>query len=82
MTKYVKGQDIVVDFDGIPHQGEVIDHRGQWVMATIQVDVISDYGRLSPMMSPQQTVCVPEARVKAVEAVADTNADTPNTLDK
>lgn len=64
MTQYQAGQDIVLEFDGEDHNAVVIDHRGAYVMATMEVDATLDYGSASARMSPHQTVCVPVGRVR------------------
>lgn len=69
MTKYQPGQDVVIEFDGIKHRGVIINHRGGYCMATMEVDALADYGGVSAMLDPQQTVCVPERHV----AVPDTD---------
>lgn len=67
MMRYSPGQDVIVDFDGIEHRGEVIDHRRGDVLCIISVDMSADYGRVSAMLSPQQTVCVAEVKVRPAD---------------
>lgn len=67
MTKYQPGDDVIVDFDGIEHRGEVLEHRRGDVLCTITIDVFADYGPITPRMAPQSTVCVPEKRVRHAE---------------
>lgn len=67
MTKYHPGQDVQIEFDGLIHRGVIIDHRGGYCMATMEVDALADYGQGSAMMGPQQTVCVPERNVTVID---------------
>jgi hypothetical protein len=66
-VKYEAGQAVIVDFDGIEHRGEVISHRRGDVVATIELDLVADYGGITPMMAPHQTVCIPERKVRPVD---------------
>ena len=71
MTKFAAGQDIVVSFGDIEHQGEVISHRGGYVMAVILLaDSEGDYGSISARLDPRPTVCVKESKVRAAEGDA------------
>lgn len=72
--KFETKSDVIVEFDGVEHRGEVLSHRGGYVMAMIATDASTDYGQISPMMSPRQTVCVPERKVRLV----DLHSDLPN----
>ena len=65
--KFRVGQDVLVDFEGKEHRGEVVRHSGGYVMAMILIDPEWDYGRKSADLDPQATVCVPERRVRLVE---------------
>lgn len=64
MTKFQPGDDVLVDFDGVQARGEVIRQTGGWVMATIEVDPLSDFGSITARLAPHSTVCVPETRVE------------------
>lgn len=65
--RFQPGQDVIVDFDGVEHRGEVLNHRGGHVLATIVTDLLADYGGISPMLAPHQTVCVAEGKVRPAE---------------
>ena len=67
MTKFKAGQDIIIEFDGINHRAEVIEHRRGTVMAVMETDPAADYGSGTDRMAPQQTVCVAEHKVKPAE---------------
>lgn len=62
--KFKEGQDVIVEFDGLEHRGEVLEHRHGMVMAVIEVDLLADYGGGTEKLAPQQTVCVAEAKVR------------------
>lgn len=65
MTKFHPGQDIIVDFGGIEHAGEVVSHRGGYVMAQITLaDNEADYGGITPSLDPQPIVCVRETNAR------------------
>lgn len=64
--RFSPAQDVIVDFDGKEHRGEVIKQTGGYVLATILTDPEWDYG--SAMVAPVQTVCVRESRVKLAQA--------------
>ena len=67
MTKFNPGDDVIVDFDGLDHQGEVVrDERG-WVFCRIVIDINADYGSVGPRLDPHATVCVPESRVRLAD---------------
>ena len=56
-----------MEFDGIEHRGEVINHRRGNVLCTIAVDSDADYGSITPRLAPYSTVCVAEAKVRPPE---------------
>lgn len=58
------GDDVLVDFDGKEHRGEIVSVSKGYVLAVIVTDPCWDYGTLSPRLVPHSTVCVPESRVK------------------
>lgn len=62
---YKPGQDIIVTFDGIEHQGHIerIDHG--WIHCRIAIQEIADYGSITPRLAPHSTVCVRAAQVRA-----------------
>lgn len=61
---FERGDDVIVDFDGVEHQGEVerVDHG--WIFCRIIIDLTEDYGSQTPRLSPHSTVCVREAHVR------------------
>lgn len=65
--RYTPGTDVIVEFDGVEHRGEVLDHRHGWVTALMQVDPQADYGSGTNRLAPQQTVCVPDGRVRTAD---------------
>ena len=67
MTKFSAGADVIVDFEGRDHIGEVMRHSNGWVLAIVAIDADWDYGRHSASLDPYSTVCVPEARVRHAE---------------
>jgi hypothetical protein len=68
MTKYQPGDDIVLDFDGLEHNAEVLNHRNGWVTAMMRPDPQADYGSGTSRIDPTyQTVCVPEKRVRKTD---------------
>lgn len=65
MSKYRPGDDVIIDFDGLEHPAEVLNHSGGWVMAMMRPDPTADYGAGTSRLDPTgQTVCVPEKRVR------------------
>lgn len=67
MTKYLPGQDVIIEFDGVEHRAEVLEHRPAGVIVLMETDPLTDYGNVTPMMSPQQTVCVRESKVRLAD---------------
>jgi len=63
-VKFDVGDDVVVDFGGIDHQGEVVEHRGGYVMVKILADPTADYGSITPRLDPEPTVCVKQSKVR------------------
>lgn len=64
MTKYQPGEDVIVQFDGQEHQGEVIRQSRGFVMCQIIIDPSWDYGSQGPRLDPVSTVLVPEKNVR------------------
>lgn len=62
--KFQPGQDVIVEFDGVEHRAEVIEHLHGTVMALMEVDALTDYGSGTDRLAPQQTVCVAENKVR------------------
>jgi len=61
------GDDIIVDFDGAEHPGEVVTHRNGWVRARILIDPVFDYGSITPRLAPISEVCVRESHVRKAD---------------
>ena len=64
VTKYLPGQDIVVDFKGVDVPGEVIHQSHGWVLALVDIDPNMDWGSEGPRLDPRSTICVPDSRVR------------------
>lgn len=62
--KYGKGDDVIVEFGGLEHQGEVISHSAGYVMVRILADPAADYGSITPRLDPEPTVCVKDTKVR------------------
>lgn len=52
------GDDVIVVFDGVEHDGEVIGEERGWVRATILIDPELDYGSGTERLAAHQTVMV------------------------
>lgn len=63
--RFSAGDDVIVDFDGMEHKGEVISHHKGHILCTITIDPSADYGPITPTLAPQSIVCVAESKVKA-----------------
>ncbi|PVB19771.1 hypothetical protein D2E83_11430 [Mycobacteroides abscessus] len=55
---FKKGDDVIVEFEGVEHVGEVIAEERGWVRATILIDPELDYGSGTERLAPTQTVMV------------------------
>jgi hypothetical protein len=66
MTKFNAGDDVVVDFAGIEHQGEVIEQRrsGYVMVRIILADPSWVYGSIGARLDPEPTVCVKLTNVR------------------
>lgn len=65
MPKFDVGECVVLEFDGLEHEAEVVTHRNGWVTAMMRTDPLADYGSVTARLDPScQTVCVPEKRVR------------------
>jgi hypothetical protein len=64
VTKFASGDDVIIDFKGVEVPGEVIRQSNGWVMAVVELDPETDWGRVGPQLDPHSTVCVPEGRVR------------------
>ena len=74
MTKFSAGDDVIVDFGGLEHVGEVIHQSSGYVMVRITSDPVADYGSISSMIDPQPTVAVKESKVRHADKKAKTQA--------
>lgn len=55
---FKKDDDVIVEFEGVEHVGEVIGEERGWVRATILIDPELDYGSGTDRLAPHQTVAV------------------------
>lgn len=62
--KFQPGDDVLVEFDGWEHRGEVKSHNNGWVTCRIAIDPFVDYGCQTPRLSPVSIVCVRESDVR------------------
>lgn len=62
--KFQPGDDVIVDFGGLEHQGEVIRQSSGYVMVRVHSDPTWDYGDITPRLDPEPTVCVKETKVR------------------
>lgn len=69
MSPFKPGDDVIVDFGGLDHPGEVISQSSGYVMVRILAEPTADYGSISSMLDPEPTVAVKESKVR--------HADTP-----
>ena len=70
MSDFKTGDDVMVEFDGIEHLGEVLFQSRGWVTCTVTIDSSADYGRITPQLVPHSTVCVPEKRVRHADTIS------------
>lgn len=52
------GDDVTVTFDGINHPGSIERIENGWYHCRIAIDPEADYGKQTPRLAPQSTVCV------------------------
>lgn len=71
MPKYKPGEDVIVEFDGHEHQGEVLRQSRGYVMCQIIIDPLCDYGAQTPRLDPVSTVLVPEKNVRHAAHTAE-----------
>lgn len=62
--RFERGDDVIVEFGGLEHQGEVISQSAGYVMVKMIADPTADYGEITPRLDPEPTVCVKESRVR------------------
>jgi len=62
--KFNCGDDVLVEFDGWEHRGEVKTHHNGWVTCRIAIDPFVDYGAQGPRLAPVSIVCVRETNVR------------------
>lgn len=62
--KFEPGEDVIVDFGGLDHRGEVISHQRGYVLVKILADPEADYGSITARLDPQPTVGVKESKVR------------------
>lgn len=61
---YQRGDDVIVEFAGRDHPGEIIDHHPPWIMCRIHIDPTWDYGGITARLDPTPTICVRENHVR------------------
>jgi len=67
VTRYQRGDAVLVEFMGVDCEGVVVRHSSGYVMAYVTIpDVEVDFGGITARLDPQPTVCVPEARVRSL----------------
>ena len=66
MTQFSVGQDVIVTFDGVEHQGHIEKIESGWIHCRIAIKAAEDYGSISAQLSPQSTVCVRESEVQPI----------------
>ncbi len=71
MTRFAAGDDVIVDFNGREHIGEVLRHCRGDVWAVIGIDPVWDYGLMSARLAPRSIVCVPDKRVRHADPTCD-----------
>ena len=64
MSKFAPGDDVIVEFDGLEHRGEIKSHTNGWCVARIAIDPLADYGGVTPALAVRSLVCVREAHVR------------------
>lgn len=64
------GDDVIVEFDGMDHAGEVLWQSRGWVTCTVHIDSSADYGRITPQLAPRSTVCVQEKKVRHADTTS------------
>ena len=65
MSQLSVGQDVIVTFDGVEHQGHIEKIVTGWIQCRIAIGD-DDYGSITPRLSPQSTVCVRESDVRCI----------------
>lgn len=65
MTEFRPGDDVIVEFDGLEHVGEVEKVVGHgWVRCKIRIDPTYDYGAITSRLAVESVVCVRESDVR------------------
>lgn len=73
MTHFLRGDDVVIDFEGDWWPAEVLRSESSgYVICKTHPDPTHDFGSSSPRISPEQTVAVRTGRVRHVGDKADT----------
>jgi len=63
-VKFLPGEDVIIDFDGMEVSAEVIRQSNGWVMVTAAIDGTHDWGSIGARLDPRSTICVPDSRVR------------------
>jgi hypothetical protein len=59
VNEFKPGDDVIVEFDGLEHQGQVEKPVGQgWIRCKIRIDPLADYGSITPRLGVTSIVCV------------------------
>jgi hypothetical protein len=64
MTKFSKGQDVIVIYMGVEHPGVVLSQSRSDVLCRIAIDPEMDYGDVSSTLALHSLVSVNEKDVK------------------
>jgi hypothetical protein len=64
--KFRPGQDVIIEFDETMLRGEILSQTGDWVMASVWMDMAADYGGLTERVAPRSTVCVKSSMVTVI----------------
>ena len=72
--KFEPGDDVIVDFGGLDHVGEVMSQSSGYVLVRINVDPAADYGSISSRLDPQPTVAVKECNVRHADKPSNIQA--------
>lgn len=69
--KFQPGDDVIVEFDGWEHRGEIKSSHNGWCYAKVIIDPLLDYGPVGARLAPESIVCVREANVRHAEQISD-----------
>lgn len=69
--KFQPGDDVIVEFDGWEHRGEIKSSHNGWYYAKVIIDPLLDYGSVGARLAPESIVCVREVNVRHAEQSSD-----------